>query len=55
MKTFLEILHVIQLAIKLYKKAGYELSRQKLLEIVEEKDDKKTADYVSRIIHDDEL
>jgi len=55
MKILLEILQVIQLAIKLYKKAGYEKARQQLLEVVEEKDDKKTADYVSRIIHDDEL
>jgi ribosomal protein S18 acetylase RimI-like enzyme len=55
MKVLLEILQVIQLAIKLYKKAGYERARQQLLEIVEEKNDKKTADYVSRIIHDDEL
>ena len=55
MKLLLEVLQIVQLAIKLYKKAGYEVSRQKLLEIVEEKDDKKTADYVSRIMHDDEL
>lgn len=55
MKAFLEVLQIVQLAIKLYKKAGYERARQQLLEIVEEKDDKKTAELVSRIIHDDEL
>jgi len=55
MKVLLEILQVIQLAIKLYKKAGYEKARQQLLEVIEEKDDKKTAELVSRIVHDDEL
>ena len=55
MKLLLEVLQIVQLAIKLYKKAGYERARQQLLEVIEEKDDKKTADYVSRIIHDDEL
>jgi len=55
MRVLLEVLHVIQLAIKLYKKAGYEKARQQLLEVVEEKDDKKTAELVSRIVHDDEL
>jgi len=57
MKVLLEVevLQIVQLAIRLYKKAGYERARQQLLEIVEEKDDKKTAELVSRIIHDDEL
>ena len=55
MKAFLEVLQIVQLAIKLYRKAGYERARQHLLEVVEKKDDKETAELVSRIIHDDEL
>ena len=55
MSRFLELLKVIQLAIRLYKKAGYERARQHLLEVVENRDDEETADTVSRIIHDDEL
>ena len=55
MKLLLEVLQIVQLAINLYKKAGYERARKQLLEVVEEKDDKKTAELVSRIVHDDEL
>ena len=55
MKAFLEFVEILKLAWKLYKKAGYEASRQKLLEVIEEKDDKKTAALVSHILHDDEL
>ena len=55
MAKLIELLQIIQLAIRLYKKAGYERARQHLLEVVENRDDEETADTVSRIIHDDEL
>ena len=55
MKAFLEFIEILKLAYKLYKKVGYERARQKLLKVVEDKDDKETAELVSRVIHDDEL
>ena len=55
MRAFLEFIEILKLAYRLYKKAGYEIARQKLLKVIEDKDDKETAELVSHIIHDNEL
>ena len=49
-QTFLQLLEIIQLAINLYKKYGYEKSKSKLAKIIEEKNDEKTIDYIKRVI-----
>lgn len=48
--TILQLLEVIKLAIDLFKKVGHEKAKQEILSIIEEKDDKKTNDYLRRIL-----
>ena len=47
MTKLLQILDIIKIALALYRRAGYEMARQKLLKEIEEKDDAKTVDAIN--------
>ena len=51
MRSFFELLQIIKLAVSLYKKAGYSLARQKLLKVMDDEDDKETADFVNDLLN----
>lgn len=49
-KTILQLIDIFKLALSLYKKYEYNTARKKLISILEEKDDKKTADYLDDLL-----
>ncbi|WP_201353806.1 hypothetical protein [Hydrogenimonas urashimensis] len=52
MTKLLELIDIIKMAVALYKKAGYEAAKQRLINEIEKRDDKTTIDELHSVIHD---
>ena len=50
MTKFLEIIDIIKLALQLYKRAGYEFAKKRLVDEINRRDDDYTTDELRDIL-----
>ncbi len=50
MTTIVQLIELLTMALKLYKKAGYEITKQRLLDEIEKHDDATTISELNNIL-----